>query len=170
MSLVGLISNVGGGSTRWQHRKILNSNPWTPLIYSYVWINLLRKLPESLCCCAVLSHSVVPNSLWPPWAVTYQASLSMGMLQASILKLVACPPPGDHLTSGSNWGLLHWRQILYHLSHQGSPWILEWVAYPFPKGSSWPWNQTGVSCIAGRFFTSWAIREAPAEHLLHNKG
>ena len=34
------------------------------------------------------------------------------------------------------------------------------VAYPFSSGSSWPRNQTGVSCIAGRFFTNWAIREA----------
>ena len=41
-------------------------------------------------------------------------------------------------TQGSNLGLLHCRRILYHLSHQGSPWILEWVAYPFPRGSSWP--------------------------------
>ena len=40
-----------------------------------------------------------------------------------------------------------------------SPWILKWVAYPFSRGSSWPRNQTGVSCIAGRFFTNWAIRE-----------
>ena len=31
-------------------------------------------------------------------------------------------------TQGSNPGLLHCRQILYHLSHQGSPRILEWVA------------------------------------------
>ena len=29
------------------------------------------------------------------------------------------------------------------------------------QGSSQPRNQTGVSCIAGRFFTNWAIREAP---------
>ena len=34
-------------------------------------------------------------------------------------------------TQGWNPGLLHCRQILYHLSHQGSPRILEWVAYPF---------------------------------------
>ena len=38
--------------------------------------------------------------------------------------------------------------------------ILEWVAYPFSRGFSWPRNGTGVSCIAGRFFTNWAIREA----------
>ena len=43
----------------------------------------------------------------------------------------------------------------------GSPGIFEWVAYPFSRGSSWPKNQTGVSCIAGGFFTSWATREAP---------
>ena len=38
--------------------------------------------------------------------------------------------------------------------------ILEWVAYPFSRRSSWPRNWTGVSCITGGFFTSWAIREA----------
>ena len=63
-------------------------------------------------------------------------------------------------TQGSNPGLLHCRQILYKLSHKGSPRILEWVAYPFSSGSSWPGNQTGVSCIAGGFFTSWAMRDA----------
>ena len=62
---------------------------------------------------------------------------------------------------GSKLGLPHCRWILYHLSHQGSPRIPEWVAYPFSKGSSWSRNQTRVSCIACRFFTSWATREAP---------
>ena len=37
--------------------------------------------------------------------------------------------------------------------------ILEWVAYPFSRGFSQPRNQTRVSCIAGRFLTSWATRE-----------
>ena len=63
-------------------------------------------------------------------------------------------------TQGSNPGLLHCRQILYLLSHQGSPKILEWVAYPFSRGSSRPRNWTKVSCIANGFFTSWATREA----------
>ena len=34
-------------------------------------------------------------------------------------------------SQGSNAGVLHCRQIPYQLSHQGSPRILEWVAYPF---------------------------------------
>ena len=65
------------------------------------------------------------------------------------------------LTQESNWGLLHCRWILYQLSYQGSPRILEWVTYSFSSGSSWPRNWTRVSCIAGGFFTSWATREAP---------
>ena len=63
-------------------------------------------------------------------------------------------------TQGSNPGLPHCRQILYQPSHQGSPRILEWVAYPFSRGSSRPRNQTGISCIGGCFFTSWVTRQA----------
>ena len=40
--------------------------------------------------------------------------------------------------------------------------ILEWVAFPFSRGSSQPRDWTQVSCIAGGFFTSWATGEAPA--------
>ena len=38
--------------------------------------------------------------------------------------------------------------------------ILEGVAIPFSGGSSQPKDWTWVSCIAGRFFTYWATREA----------
>ena len=38
--------------------------------------------------------------------------------------------------------------------------ILEWLAVPFSRGSSQPRDWTQVSRIAGRFFTSWATREA----------
>ena len=38
--------------------------------------------------------------------------------------------------------------------------ILEWVAFPFSRGSSQPRDRTQVSSVAGRFFTSWATREA----------
>ena len=39
---------------------------------------------------------------------------------------------------GLNPGLLHCRWILYHLSQQGSPRILEWVAHPFSRQTSQP--------------------------------
>ena len=38
--------------------------------------------------------------------------------------------------------------------------ILEWVAFPRSRDSSQPRDQTQVSHIAGRFFTSWATGEA----------
>ena len=44
--------------------------------------------------------------------------------------------------------------------------ILECVAFPFSRGSSQARDWTQVSCIAGRFFTSWATREAHGMKLL----
>ena len=38
--------------------------------------------------------------------------------------------------------------------------ILEWVTFPFSRGSSQPRDWTQVSHIAGGFFTRWATREA----------
>ena len=37
--------------------------------------------------------------------------------------------------------------------------ILEWATIPISRWSSQPRDQTQVSCIADRFFTSWATRE-----------
>ena len=52
-----------------------------------------------------------------------------GILQARILEWVAIPfSMGIIPTQGLNPGLPHCRQILYQLSHKGSPRILEWVA------------------------------------------
>ena len=68
-------------------------------------------------------------------------------------------------TQSLNPGLPHCRQFIYHLSDQGSPRIVEQEAQeywrgPLLQGSSLPRNWTGVSCIAGGFFTSWATGEA----------
>ena len=38
--------------------------------------------------------------------------------------------------------------------------ILEWIAIPFSWGSSWPRDQTRVSCIADRFLTGWVTGKA----------
>ena len=39
--------------------------------------------------------------------------------------------------------------------------VLEWVVFPFSRGSSQLWDQTQVSHIAGGFFTSWATTKSP---------
>ena len=60
-----------------------------------------------------------------------------GILQARILEWVDFPfSRGIFPTQELNKGLLHCRQILYQLSHKGSPRILDWVAYPFSSESS----------------------------------
>ena len=50
-------------------------------------------------------------------------------------------------TQGSNPGLPHCRQILYQLSHKRSPRILEWIAYPFSRGSSQPGIEPGSPAL-----------------------
>ena len=42
--------------------------------------------------------------------------------------------------------------------------ILEWVAIPFSRGSSWPRAWTRVSCVASRFFTIWAIGKSQGSY------
>ena len=110
------------------------------------------------------SRSVVPSFLWPhglysPWNSPGQ---NTGVGSHSLLQ-------GILPSQGLNWGLLHCRWILYQLSHRGSPRIPEWAAYPFSSGCSWTRNRTGVSCIAGEFFTSWAVREALREKKMSDK-
>ena len=73
-------------------------------------------------------------------------------IYACMLMLQSCPtlceshglqPPGS-----SVHGILQAR-------------ILEWVAMPYSRGSSWPRDRTWVSHIVSRFFTAWATWEAP---------
>ena len=85
--------------------------------------------------------------------VYYSLGQNTGVGSLSLLQ-------GIFPTQGSNPGLTHCRQILYQMSHQGSPRILRWVSYPFSSRSSGPRSQTGVSCTTDGFFTNWAIREA----------
>ena len=114
-------------------------------------------------CCAVLSRSVVSNSCDP---VDYNpAGSSVHGDSPGKNTGVGCHAvlQGIFRTQGSKCGLPHCRQIFYYLSHQGSPRILAWVAYPFSRGTSWTRNQTRVSCSAREFFTSWVTREAHLE-------
>ena len=112
--------------------------PWTARRSNQ---SILKEVSES--------HSVVSDSLWrqglySPWNSLGQ---NTGVGSLSLLQ-------GIFSTQGSNPGLPHCRRILYQLSHKGSPRILEWVAFPFSRGSSQSRNQTRVSCIAGGFFTT----------------
>ena len=58
-----------------------------------------------------------------------------------------CDPMDCSLPGSSVHGILQAR-------------IFEWVAIAFSRGSSWPRNRAQISCMAGRFFTVWSIKEA----------
>ena len=107
---------------------------------------------------SVMSDSLQPHGLYSPWNSPGQNS---GVGSLSLLQ-------GIFPTQGSNPGFPHCRQILYPLSHKGSPRLLEWIIYPFSSGSSWLRNWTGVSCIAGGFFTNWATGKAISPKSVHS--
>ena len=88
--------------------------------------------------CSVMSDSLRPHGLYSPWNSPGQ---NTGVGSLSLLQ-------GIFPTQGSNPGLPHCRQILYQLSHQGSPRILDWVVDPFFRGSSKARNRAVVSCAA----------------------
>ena len=54
-------------------------------------------------------------------SLSYQGPLSMEFSRKEYWSGLPFLLQGIIPTQGSNLGLLHWRQILYHLSHQGSP-------------------------------------------------
>ena len=60
-----------------------------------------------------------------------------------------CSPPGSYVR-----GILQAK-------------IMEWVAIPFSRSSSWPKDQIRISCIAGLFFIVRTTREA--HHFLQKK-
>ena len=71
--------------------------------------------------CSVVPDSLRPHGIFSPWNSPGQ---NTGVGSLSLLQGIFPP-------RGLNPGLPHCRQIIYQLSHKGSPRILEWVAYPF---------------------------------------
>ena len=128
----------------------------------HVYIRGTRK--DVTCRLKVKAKAKVAQScptLWEPVDCSPWNSLGQNSGVGSL-----CLLQGIFPTQGLNSGLPHCRRFLYQLSHKGSPRILEWVAYPFSRVSSWPRNWTGVSCIASGFFTNWAMKEACIGYIL----
>ena len=121
------------------------------LLLEFQWLLVtLLVLPVKSESCSIVSDSLQPQGLYNLWNSLGQ---NTGVGSLSLLH-------GIFPTQGLNPGLPQCRWILYQLSHKGSPGILEWVAFPFSRGSFQPRDYTQVSHIAGGFFTSWATRGA----------
>ena len=128
-------------------------------IWLYVWShmcwpNLIKnKYCMENCVCAQSCPTLCDLMI-----LAFQAPLSMEFSRQEYWSGKLFPSPGIFPTQRSNPGLPHCGWILYFLNNQGNPRKLEWVAYLFCRGSYWPRDWTRVSCIAGRFFTSWATK------------
>ena len=96
------------------------------------------------------SCSVMSNFLWPHGTHSLWNSPDQNTRVGSLSLLQWIFP-----TQGSNSGLQHCRRILYQLSHQGSPRILEWVAIPSPADLPDPGIEPGSPALQADF-TSWA--------------
>ena len=129
-----LCDNLEGWEASSRGRGHRYTYDWYMLIYQRNQHNMLKQLSSNS---NKFKKRSMPCGYWNNWIMG-----SLSLLQ------------GIFPTQGSNPGLPHCRQILYQLNHKGSPRILEWVAYPFSRGSSQPRNQTGVSYMAGGFFNN----------------
>ena len=118
------------------------------------WSGLLFSSPRDL-----PDPGIQPASLASPaWLVDSFTSEPL----ASLIEYwsgLPCPPPGDFPNPGTEPRSPTLQVDSLPSEPQGSPRILEWLAYPFSRGPSQPTNWTRVSCVASRFFTSWATRE-----------
>ena len=112
-----------------QFIKILCISFYKYSLYINSYIECRMKKSESV------SHSVMSNSL-NPWTVAHQAPLSMEFSWQEYWSGNHSLLQGIFPTQGSNLSLLHCMQILYHLSHQGSPeyrihLYKYWILYEF---------------------------------------
>ena len=106
---------------------------------------------------SVVSDSLLPRGLSCSWNSPGQ-NTGVGSL---------FPSPGDLRNPGIEPRSPTLQADSLQAEPQGSPRILEWVAYPFSSRSSWPRNWTEVSCIASRDLTNWARREVEISIICH---
>ena len=103
-------------------------------------INIHGREVLSLCPCAQLLSDV--QLFVAPWTVARPVPPSMDFSAKNTGAGIHFLLQEIFPTQGSNPGILHYRLIVYQLSYQGSPRILERVDSLFSRGSSLPRNRT----------------------------
>jgi len=159
-------------------QELLPPRLWTWLVFH------LPQLPESGCMngwrpalSSLWTSDASPPRVWRPrcspfsfpnWALLQLAHSPKWIQSSAPFFPRVLEVEGDRRMIGDSlltWKLLSCVRLLvipmdYTVHGILQARILECVAYPFSSGSYLPRNRTGVSCIAGGFFTNLAIREA----------
>ena len=107
-------------------------------LYRFLFLLMLSSQLIYLTKLSMLAKSQTPFMTLAGW-LSLLCCCSVSQSCPTLCEPMDCSPAGS-----SVHGILQTR-------------ILEWVAIPFSRGSSWPRDRIPVSCIAGRFFTIWAI-------------
>ena len=105
-------------------------------------INIMARSPKCLCLVTLCPTLCNPISCSPPGSSVHGDSSGKNIRVGWHALLQGIFP-----IQGLNSGLPHCRQILYHLSHQGSSRILEWVALPSPGSLPSPGIKTGSPAL-----------------------
>ena len=108
--------------------------------------------------CAVLNHSVISNSV-TPWTAARQAPLSMEFCRQEYFRGLPCPPLGDLPNPATELRSSALHADSLPSEPPGKPKDTGMGSLSLLRGSSWPRNWTGISCIAVGSFTSWAPRD-----------
>ena len=107
-------------------------------VYTAVWNSY--HTCRLMCVCSVAEWCL---TLCNPWDFSRQGYWSG----------LPCPPPGNLPNLGIQPRSPALQADSLPSKPPGKPRNSGVVAYPFSRGSSWLRNRTGVSCLAGRFFT-----------------
>ena len=149
---------VDGGAWWAAVHRVTQSRTWLKQLSMYACIGEGNGNPLQ---CSCLEN---PRDGGAWWAAIYGASQSWTQLKwlsssSNSMSTQSCPALYDPMDcsppASSVQGIFQAR-------------IMEWVAISYLRGSSWPRDQTCVSCgscIVGGFFTHWAIRK-PQDKLL----
>ena len=125
-----------------QRRWAIEPTRNTILQAAFTWIFLCQKTTECLFTFLLI------KKFNPAYILNYLASRNTIHHILCMLVIQSCPtlcdPTDCSPPVSSVPGIFQARMV-------------EWLGISFSRGSSWPRNQTQVSCPAGIFFTDWAI-------------
>ena len=144
------------GQEHWSAGTLMTLDPWS--------LPVMQQRSRAVSTCRPPSRV---RLFATPWTVARQAPLSMGFSRQAYWSELPCPPRGDLTKSGFEHRPLtspaltggvftisaYWEATMYNVNFCGIIFPKK-LFIPSPGESSQPRDQTSVSCIAGRFFTS----------------
>ena len=151
--LIGKDSDVGKDWRAGGERDERERDDWrmaSLIQWTWVWANSRRWWRTGEAWNAAV-HGIAKSQIGPETQQQYLEQGITPILYACVLVTRSCPTLCDPMDCSPPSSFVHG---IFQAR------ILEWLAISFSGGSSQPKDQTGISCVEGRFFTIWATRTA----------